>query len=105
MKDDPRFSATPVFQQVASSMTAPLIVEKTPVGVLCVKRVAEGEPFTEENEQIFRIIAGFGALALSNAFTHEALRQTKETLENQLEQRTLAFEKTLAELQELKSRA
>ena len=50
------------------------------------------------------IIAGFGALALSNAFAHEALRQTKETLEQQLEQRTLAFEKALAELQETKAK-
>jgi CheY-like chemotaxis protein len=105
LKDDPRFSATPILQEVSTSMTAPLIVEKIPVGVLCVKRVTEGQPFQEEDEQIFRIISGFGALALSNAFTHHNMRVTKETLEQQLEQRTLAFEKAVSELQEFKSRA
>jgi DNA-binding response OmpR family regulator len=104
LKDDPRFAAAKPFQDVASSMTAPLIVGNSPVGVLCVKRVSDVAPFTEEDEQIFRLIAGFGAVALSNAFAHETLRQTKETLEQQLEQRTLAFEKALAELQELKSK-
>lgn len=102
LKDDARFSATPLFQDVAASMTAPLVVEKIPIGVLCVKRVSDATPFSEEDEQIFRIIAGFGAVALSNAFSHQAMKQTKETLEQQLEQRTLAFEKAVAELQELK---
>jgi transcriptional regulator with GAF, ATPase, and Fis domain len=104
MKVDPRFAAIPAYQEVSSSMTAPLVVERLSIGVLCVKRVADPAPFTEQDEQIFRLIAGFGSLALSNAFNHEALRHTKETLEQQLEQRSLAFEKTLVELQELKSR-
>jgi GAF domain-containing protein len=104
MKDDPRFAALPPFQDVSTSMTAPLIVEKTPIGVLCVKRVTDAVAFTDEDEQIFRLIAGFGALALSNALTQETLRQTKETLEQQLEQRSVAFEKAFAELQELKAR-
>ncbi len=102
MKEDPRFSALASFQEVSTSLTAPLIVEKMPIGVLCVKRVADAAPFSEDDEQIFRLIAGFGALALSNATAREALRQTKETLEQQLEQRSLAFEKAFAELQELK---
>lgn len=104
LKEDPRFAATQSFQDVTSSMTAPLVVGDSPVGVLCVKRVSDAAPFSEEDEQIFRLIAGFGALALSNAFGHEALRLTKETLEHQLEQRTMAFEKAVAELQELKTK-
>jgi CheY-like chemotaxis protein len=104
VKDDPRFQDLPFFQEVAASMTAPLIIERKPIGVLCVKRVSEPTPFTGDDEGLFRLIAGFGAVALSNAIAHETLRRTKDTLEHQLEQRSLAFEKALAEIRELKER-
>jgi DNA-binding response OmpR family regulator len=104
LKNDPRFTALTSFQEAISSMTAPLIVGENPLGVLCIKRVNAGDPFSDEDEQIFRLIAGFGAAALSNALALEALRHTKETLEQQLEHRSMAFEKAFSELQEIKAR-
>ena len=97
-----RFAALSIYQAVESSMVAPLMVQKELLGVLSVKRIQSGRAFGAADEQVFHLVARYSALALSNALAHEDLKSTKDILEHQLEQRALAFERTLQELQELK---
>jgi CheY-like chemotaxis protein len=103
LQKDPRFSALQPHGAIGSSMTAPIIIEKKPLGVFCLHR-GDARAFSESDRKVFFLIAQHSALAISNALGHQELRETKELLEHQLAQRTLAFEKAFEELSALRAR-
>jgi signal transduction histidine kinase len=71
------FSELPPDINIASAMVAPLVVENAPIGVLCIKRMAErtNVQFTEHDLESFKLFAVHAALVLS------ALRHMQALLE------------------------
>ena len=64
LNQDPRFAALSANQPIHSSMCVPLVAQRRPVAVLCLKRVSNRNLFTAKDEQTLGLIACFGALTL-----------------------------------------
>ncbi len=87
---DARFGADPYLaaQKVRSVLCLPILKRTKLVGVLYLENTLVAGAFTEERQEMLRLIAAQGAISLENARLVEALRGARDDLEARVEART-----------------
>ena len=65
---------------VSSILYVPVTIERKVIGVLAVDNQTPDHPFSEDDENLLQILAGYAAIALENARLREELEQKAQTL-------------------------
>ncbi len=92
--NDERWHTTQTMRGIRSFLSAPLLVQDQPIGMLAVGRVDES-PYTEEDAQTVFAFATQVAIAIKNAQLHEEVRNRMEQelrTAQQIQKSLLAFD-------------
>ncbi|MBN1622453.1 MAG: response regulator [Endomicrobiales bacterium] len=81
IKDDPRFSNLVSFDNIKSSITAPLQRKGRLLGVICLNRREDDIQFNERDRRLLSIFAVEAAIAIENTNLFNNLEKEKEELD------------------------
>ncbi|MCK6580130.1 MAG: GAF domain-containing protein [Anaerolineae bacterium] len=84
MQDDPRSIGFPEFHPTMTSfLGVPIIIGENLYGMLYLSDKINGDPFSEEDQQVIEVIAGYAALAISGAQLRDRERRVSRLEERE----------------------
>ncbi len=96
--DDPRFRGFPGGHTLMRTfLGTPIVFRDKILGIIYISDKMNGEPFTDQDEEIFESMAAHAAVAINNAGLYEQIKRFNEELEEMINERTRELEEAVNE--------